>query len=145
MRILVDADACPVKNEIIKAAKQHQLEVLFFVNFHHRITSDYATVIEVDDGADSVDLKLINAMVPGDIIVSQDYGVASLAIGKGGMVLHQNGYRIDESNIDRLMFERHMSKKARKQGKRGPHIKKRTSEHNEIFYTKLLSLITHHI
>ena len=141
MRILVDADACPVKNDIIKAAKPNNIDVLFFVNIHHQIHSDYASVIVVDDGADSVDLKLINTMLPGDVIVSQDYGVASLALGKGGLVLTNSGRRLDESNIDLLMFERHMSRKARQQGKRGPHIKKRTAFDNEQFMKALLSLI----
>lgn len=141
MRILVDADACPVKNEIVNTAKDNQLEVLFFVDVNHQLKDDYATVVVVDQGADSVDLKLINEMVAGDIVVTQDYGVASLAIGKGGLVLHQSGKEINEANIDLLMFERHMSRKARQQGKRGPKIKKRTAEDDRNFVQSLERLI----
>ncbi len=133
MKILVDADACPVKNEIVKTARKLQIEVIFFIDVNHQLKDDYATVITVDQGMDSVDLKLINHMEPGDLVISQDYGVASLALGKGGHVLHPSGRELNGTNIDQLMFERHMSRKMRKQGVRGPRHKKRTKDDNIIF------------
>ena len=102
--VLVDADACPVKDEIIRVAKKNNIEVHFFADINHRITVDYGQVTIVDQGADSVDIALINNSQSGDIIVTQDYGVAMLAIGKGAFVLHPSGRELNNSNIDQLMF-----------------------------------------
>lgn len=140
-RILVDADACPVKNEILRVAKTEALPVFFFVDVNHIIKDDYATTITVDQGADSVDLKLINSMNAGDIIITSDYGVATLALGKKGYVLHPNGYQIDATNIDKLLLERHLSRLARAQKQRGTKHKKRTPKDNQLFEKALIHLI----
>lgn len=119
MKILVDADACPVKDQIMSLGQKYNLPLIFFVNLSHRIQPSYGQVIVVDQGADSVDLKLINHMEAGDIVISGDYGVASLALAKGGYVLKHNGKPVNKENVDMLMFERHLSRKVRMQGKRG--------------------------
>jgi len=142
MRILVDADACPVKNEITRIARQHQLDLIFFADVNHKISTDYGHVITADQGADSVDLKLINAMKKGDLVVSQDYGVASLAIGKGGYVLHPSGKELNAANIDLHMFERHLGQKARRRGKYGSGPKKRTEKDNIYFAQQLQAMIS---
>lgn len=143
MRILVDADACPVKDEIIRVAKKEKLEVLYFVDVNHQLKSDYAEIFVVDQGADSVDLALINQMKAEDIVVSQDYGVASLAIGKRGYVILPSGKELDQFNIDMHMFERHISREERKKrGRRGSRHKKRTAADNESFETSLEYMVT---
>ncbi len=147
MKILVDADACPVKEEIMTLGQRYNLSVIFFVNLSHEIKPWYGQVVRVDQGADSVDLKLINHMEAGDIVVSGDYGVATLALARGGYVLKHNGVAINSDNVDLLMFERHMSRKVRSQGKRrqnrhkGPSPKKRTSEDDKNFLKSLDNLI----
>lgn len=141
MRILVDADACPVKDEILKIAKKHKLEVLYFIDVNHELKSDYAQIFVVDQGADSVDLALINQMEVRDIVVSQDYGVATLAIGKGGYVLLPSGKELHKLNIDMHMFERHISREERKRGRRGTRHKKRTTDDNIRFEQALDMLI----
>ncbi len=141
MKILVDADACPVKDEIIRVARKYKLEVIYFVDINHRLNNDYAQVITVDQGADSVDLALINHMNKDDVIISQDYGVATLAIGKGGYVIHPSGRELNNDNIDMLMFERHLSREQRSQGKRGPKHKKRSRKDDESFYKSLETLV----
>lgn len=142
MRILVDADACPVKEEILRVAQKHKLEVLYFVDVNHQLQSDYAQIFVVDQGADSVDLALINQMLQEDIVVSQDYGVASLAIGKKGYVILPSGKELHKDNIDMHMFERHISREERKRGRRGTRHKKRRSEDNERFESSLEFMIT---
>lgn len=137
MRILVDADACPVKEEVLRVALKYKLEVLYFVDVNHQLTSDYAQIFVVDQGADSVDLALINQMLHHDIVVSQDYGVATLAIGKKGFVLLPSGKELHKDNIDMHMFERHISREERKRGRRGTRHKKRTSNDNERFEESL--------
>ena len=141
MRILVDADACPVKDEIIGVAKKHQLKVLYFVDVNHQLKSDYADIFVVDQGADSVDLALINQMEAHDIVVSQDYGVASLAIAKAGYALLPSGKELHKDNIDMHMFERHISREERKRGRRGSRHKKRTMNDNERFEASLEFII----
>ena len=142
MRILVDADACPVKEEIIRVGKKYGLEVLYFVDVNHQLKSDYAKIFVVDQGADSVDLALINQMAKDDIVVSQDYGVATLAIGKKGYVLLPSGKELHQDNIDMHMFERHISREERKRGRRGSRHKKRTSNDNERFEESLKFMVT---
>jgi uncharacterized protein YaiI (UPF0178 family) len=141
MRILVDADACPVKQEIMKIAKKHKVEVHLYVDVNHRMEGYDAVVHTVDQGADSVDLALVNGMIPEDIVVSADYGVASLAIARQGYVIHPSGKYISKDNIDQLMFERHLSREERSRGKRGTRHKKRTAEDNQHFESQLDKLI----
>lgn len=141
MRIIVDADACPVKGEIERVARKEKIELYFFADVNHRISSDYATVVYVDQGADSVDIALMNKAKQNDIIVSQDYGVASMAIGKGCYVIHPSGKFLDSSNIDQLMFERHIARKERKRNKRGPKFKKRTASDDQYFEEQLKKMV----
>jgi hypothetical protein len=141
MRIIVDADACPVKEEIIRIAKNKAIEVHFFADVNHQIKTDYGVVTTVDQGADSVDIALVNKAMRGDVIVTQDYGVATLAIGKDCLVIHPSGKILDTNNIDQLMFERHISRKERSKGKRGPKFKKRTTNDNLYFEEQLRKLV----
>ena len=105
--------------------------------------SDYSEVIVVGAGADAVDYKLISLCHKGDIVVSQDYGVAAMALGKGAYAIHQSGKWYTNENIDRMLMERHLNKKARRSSHknhiRGP--RKRTNEDDERFaqsFEKLL-------
>lgn len=133
MKILVDADACPVKNIILDLAKEFQVPVWMFVDTSHMIHDDYSRVFTVDKASDSVDFALANQTEKGDIAVTQDYGLATMLLAKQAIVLHQNGFIYDDQNIDRLLFERHIGKKLRKNGKRSSHIKARTSENDDAF------------
>ncbi len=141
MKILVDADACPVTHIVIRLARQHHIPVLLVTDDSHVMQSDYAEVVTVGQGSDAVDLALINRAQSGDIVVTQDYGVAALALGKRCLAIHQSGMRYTNENIDLLLSERHESRKARKAGKRGGGFKKRTAEDDERFEFHFLSLI----
>ena len=133
MRILVDADACPVKDKIERVAKKLHIPVLFFCDINHRIESEYGTVITVDRGRDSADLRLVNALQPGDIAVTQDYGLATLALAKRARVVNVSGGQYTEHNIDQLLFERHTAMKARNGGFRTKGPVKRNREDDEAF------------
>ena len=120
MKIIVDADACPVKKEIVKIAKTHKIEVIMISDTSHVITSDYAKVVTVDKGADSVDFALINMVKAGDIVVSQDYGVAAMALAKKAKAIGNGGVIYTDFNIDALLTQRYLSKEnRRKHGKFG--------------------------
>lgn len=133
MKILVDADACPVKKEIVKVAKELSLEVIMFVDNTHVLQDEYAQVVTVDKGRDSADFALVNKVKSQDIVVSQDYGVATMALAKGGHVLNQDGLIYTAENIDALLFQRYTSAKIRRSGGRTSGPKKRDKNSNEKF------------
>jgi len=129
MKIYVDCDACPVKGIAERVAKEKSIPLVFVTDTNHIIKSDYAEVITVSQGADSVDIYLINKVVKGDIVVSQDYGVAAMALGKGASAVGNSGLIYTNENIDKLLFERFLGKKQRNSPKRKAHfssIKKRS-------------------
>lgn len=141
MEIFVDADACPVKAIIVRLARRSGLPVTMVTDTSHRIEDGYSRVVTVDKARDSVDIKLINLVHAGDIVVTQDYGVAAMALGKQCRVLHQNGFIYDEGNIDRLLFERHLGQKVRRAGGRTGGAPKRTREDDLRFARALASLL----
>lgn len=112
--ILVDADACPVVRLVEAAAREHDLPVTLLCDEHHIMHSDYAQVHHVSSGADAVDIALMNLCRRGDIVVTQDYGVAAMALGKGAYAIHHSGKRYTDDNIDMMLMERHLAKKARR-------------------------------
>lgn len=135
MKIYVDADACPVVQIIEKVAKEKNILVCLLCDTNHVLRSDYSEVKVVGAGADAVDYALINLAKAGDIIVSQDYGVAAMALGKGCFAIHQSGKWYTNENINQLLMERHMAKTARRASSKH-HIKgpkKRTKEDNLRF------------
>ncbi len=141
MRIIVDADACPGRNLIEKAAIENSIEVIMYCDINHELKSDYSEVRVVDSGFQSVDMKIINEAKENDIIVTQDYGVAAMVLGRKAFAINPKGYIYDDDNIDRLLFERHLSAKARRGGKKTSNPKKRTDEDNLRLYNNILKLI----
>ena len=135
MKIYVDADACPVVGIVEKIAEKYNVPVILLCDTNHVLASEYSEVIMVGAGADAVDYKLISLCHRGDIVVSQDYGVAAMALGKGAYAIHQSGKWYTNDNIDQMLMERHLSKKARRSSRKchvkGP--KKRTEEDDERF------------
>lgn len=132
-RILVDADACPVKGEIARTAGKYGLKVLLFIDTSHQLSAEYGEVITVEKGRDSVDIALINRTRRGDIVVTQDYGLAAMALGRGAFALHPAGLVYHEGNLDQLLFERHLSGKIRSAGGRTKGPKKRRPEEDMRF------------
>lgn len=143
MQIYVDADACPVVSIVEETAKKYKIPVTLLCDTNHVLHSDYSDVVVVGAGADAVDYKLISLCHSGDIVVSQDYGVAAMALGKGAYAIHQSGKWYTDDNIDQMLMERHLNKKARRSSHKN-HIKgpkKRTEEDDERFaqsFEKLL-------
>jgi len=141
MQILVDADACPVKDIIIKIAKHSDIPVTMLIDTSHELKDEYCKIITVDRDRDSVDFALMKLLTRDDIVVTQDFGLAALVLGKGATVLNQNGLIYTNDNIDKLLFERFLGQKVRRGGGRTTNPKKRTKEDNERFAAALLSLI----
>lgn len=141
MKILVDADACPVKDIIVSEAKKYSVPVYMFVDTSHILKSGYACVITVDKASDSVDIALANKTERGDIVVTQDYGVAAMSLGKGAYALNQNGLVYTDKNIDMLLFDRHIGKKKRRAGEKCSGVKKRTDADDDNFCKELQKLL----
>lgn len=141
MKILVDADACPVKSIIVKIAKYYSLEVIMFFDTSHVYEDDYSKVLIIDKGRDSVDFALINYLKSSDIVITQDYGVASLALSKKAYVLNQNGLIYTNENIDTLLYNRYLSQKIRRSGGKTKGPKKRSKLNDISFEKSLVKLI----
>ena len=144
--ILVDADACPVIRQAEAAARQHQLSMTLLCDEHHMIQSDYAQVRHVPSGADAVDIALMNLCKRGDIVVTQDYGVAAMALGKGAYAIHHSGKRYTDDNIDMMLMERHLAKKVRRaSGKHHLHGPAKFTEEDRsrfaVAFEELISLV----
>lgn len=143
MQILVDADACPVTRIVEKIARQQGLPCVLLCDTNHVLQSDYSEIKVIGAGADAVDYALINVCRKGDVVVTQDYGVAAMALGKGAYAIHQNGRWYTNENIDQMLMERHLAKKAR-MGKGKHHLKgpaKRIPEDDARFEASLLRLL----
>ena len=135
MQIFVDADACPVVDIVEQIAKEYNVPVTLLCDTNHVLSSAYSEVVIVGAGADAVDYKLISICHKGDIVVSQDYGVAAMALGKGAYAIHQSGKWYTNDNIDQMLMERHLNKKARRSSHKNyiKGSKKRTEEDDERF------------
>lgn len=144
MRILIDADACPVVRLAEQIAQRHAIPVTLLCDTSHVLTSETSEVRVIGQGADAVDFALINLCRRGDVVVTQDYGVAAMALGRGAYGIHQSGMLYTDENIDRLLMERHAAKKARMAAKGKHHLRgpaKRTPEDDERFAAAFEALL----
>lgn len=141
MRIIVDADACPGRNIIEAVASQYNIPVIMYCDLNHVLRSEYSEVRYVDSGFQSVDMAVANECKGGDIVVTQDYGVAAMCLGKKAYGINPKGYIYENDNIERLLFERHISQKVRKSGGRTSNPKKRNSEDDRRLQYNLEKLI----
>ncbi|MEX5284052.1 YaiI/YqxD family protein [Selenomonas sputigena] len=143
MRILVDADACPVVEEIEEVAQKFLVPVILLCDTSHILHSEYAEVKIVGRGAEAVDVALINLCRAGDIVVTQDYGVAAMALGKRAYAMNQDGWQYTDRNIDRLLMKRYAHKKPhrilRKKHWKGP--RKRVKSDDVQFQEKFETLV----
>ena len=114
VKILVDADACPVVHQIESIARKHHIPVILFCDTHHILQSGYSEVRTIGAGADAVDFALANLCQEGDIVVTQDYGLAAMVLEKRAYVMHSSGLRYTDENIGRLLEERYMIKELRR-------------------------------
>ncbi len=141
MRILVDADACPVKEIIVQVAKKKSIPVIMIIDSSHELHDNYSTIITVEKAKDSVDMALINMAKNTDIIITQDYGLAALALGKGSKALNQNGLIYSNENIDILLMQRCMGQKIRRGGGRSKGPYRRTRKDDELFKKTFIDIV----
>lgn len=141
VKILIDADGCPVVDPAIAIAQQFQLPIILLCDTSHEMRREGAETVTVSKGADAVDFVLVNRVQKGDVVVTQDYGLAAMVLAKRGYPIDQNGRIYSEENIDQLLHGRHMAKKIRQSGGRMKGPKKRRPEDNEKFKKSLAELL----
>jgi uncharacterized protein YaiI (UPF0178 family) len=137
VHIFVDADACPVVGIVEEIAEKYNIPTTLLCDTNHILYSDYSEVIVVGAGADAVDYKLISICHKGDVVVTQDYGVAAMALGKGAYAIHQSGKWYTNENIDQMLMERHLNKKARRSSHKN-HMKgpRRRTEEDDVRFAQ---------
>ena len=141
MRILIDADGCPVVDLSIVIAKEYQLECILLCDTAHYFNREGARTVVLGQGADSVDFALVNMVKGDDIVVTQDYGLAAMCLARNCKVLNQNGMVYHDGNIDSLLASRYLGQKIRRSGGRTKGPAKRTQEQDEMFANQLRKLI----
>ena len=137
MKILVDADACPrpVLEICIRLGGKYSIPVWTVASFNHRIESDHPIV--VGDGFQEADIKIVNLAEPGDVVVTGDWGLAAMVLGKGAKCLSPAGKEFHPKNMDFLLEERDLKAKFRRGGGRMKGPRKRTSEDDRRFEVSL--------
>lgn len=141
MKILIDADGCPVVDIAVRLGSQLGIPCLILCDTAHEFHRTGAETMVFDKGADSVDFSLVNRVSPGDIVITQDYGLASMCLSRNARILHQDGWEYTRDNIEALLLIRHESKKYRASGGRMKGQKKRTHAQNDAFERALFNLL----
>jgi uncharacterized protein YaiI (UPF0178 family) len=141
MKVLIDADGCPVVKVATAKAKELNIEVVIVCDSSHHFESEYAKVVTVVKGRDAVDFELLKYVEKNDIVITQDYGLASLVLAKGGRALNQNGLIYTEANINQLLYARHEHAKIRKSGGRTKGPRKRNEKDNQNFLQAFMTLL----
>jgi len=141
MKILIDADGCPVVDIAVGAARKSGIECTIICDTAHSIQRDGAKTIIVDKGADSADFRLVNLVSRGDIVITQDYGLAAMCLSKCAIVINQDGKQYSEENISGLLEFRAVSAKIRRSGGRTKGMSKRTSQQDKDFEKSLIDII----
>lgn len=137
MKILIDADGCPVVDITVRVAKENNIKCIILCDTSHTFNYDEVETIVVSKGADSADFKIVNMLCKGDIVITQDYGLATMCLAKKAIPINQDGMVYNDLNIDSLLFSRYISKKIRMSGGRLKGPKKRTEEQDKRFEVTL--------
>ncbi len=141
MEIFIDADGCPVVDLTIEIAFEYGVKSTIICDTSHIFNYDDVQIIVVEKGNDSVDFSLINKVGKGDIVITQDYGLAAMCIAKNAIPINQNGFVYTNKNIDDMLLKRHIAKAVRRAGGKTQNMKKRKPVDNENFKKCLIEVI----
>ena len=141
MKVIVDADACPVVDIALELCRQYRLPCVLVCDTAHRVERDGAQTVIIDKGADSADFAIVNRTESGDLVVTQDYGLASMCLARSARVMHQDGWEYTQWNIDALLLQRHEARKLRAAGGRTKGPCKRKAQQDQAFRSALQQLL----
>ena len=142
--IIIDGDACPVVNSVIELTQETGIFVTIIRSFSHfstQIDPEHVRTVYVDDGPESVDYKIVQLAFSEDIVITQDYGLASLLLNKVRFVMHHKGFLFNDDNIQQLLYQRYINAQIRKQGGRHkgpPPFTKQDRQHFEHQFKLLI-------
>lgn len=161
--LYIDADACPVTREALACARQARVPVVIAGNTtqnlaRHIRRSDprdaehargrdamhpgfWVEMLDVSIGADSADFAIVERLQPGDVVITQDIGLASMVLGRGAAAIGVRGRIYSRATIDMDLFIRHEEKKVRRAGGRTSGPAAFTDEDRERFSRNLTELL----
>ena len=141
MKVLIDADGCPVVDISVGLCVKYRIPCILLCDTAHELCREGAQTLVFDKGSDSVDFAIVNRIIPGDIVITQDYGLASMCLARGARVLHQDGWEYTADNMTALLWQRHESRKHRAAGGRFKGPKKREPHQDRRFAVELESIL----
>lgn len=145
MNVLIDADGCPVVDIAVQICRRYPINCTIICDTAHEFNFRDVDTITVAKGADSADYTIVKMAKPHDIVITQDYGLASMCLALNANVLHQDGWEYTSDNIDVLLMMRHEHRRLRESGKHVKGPSKRTSRQNENFCSSLERMIQNKI
>jgi len=141
MEIWVDADGCPVVKETCQIAKENHIPITLCKNNAVNLYAEGAKIISLDVSKDAVDFYIVTHAKKGDIVITQDFGLAAMLLPKGVTCLNQDGRLYQVETMDLLLAQRHDRAKERKNGRYHGKAKKRQASQNDAFCTALQKII----
>ena len=141
MTLYIDADGCPVARCAVELARKYRVPCVLVCDTAHEIRIPGAETVTVSKGADSADFALVNRVEAGDLVITQDYGLAAMCLSRRAIPVHQDGMVYTEENIDGLLFFRAAAGKIRRSGGRLRGPAKRTARQDQDFSACLERLL----
>ena len=144
MKIFIDGDGCPVKGLIDVIAKRYAIQVMLVTSVAHFTSRQYKSfkTIMVDNVPQAADIAIINRVERGDIVVTQDFGLASMVLNKKAMAISFTGRIYETEKMDTMLFQRYLAQKIKRGGGSIKGPSKRTRLDDERFEKNLIKLIT---
>lgn len=143
LTVLVDADACPVKQEVITVCREMGARAVLVASYDH-ILGEFGgdvEIVQVDRADQSVDLYIANRLGKGDVLITQDFGLAALGLSRGAAVLSNRGQEYRPETIDFLLERRHESARKRRGGARSKGPRAFSGEDRQSFLHALTKVL----
>ncbi|WP_239253977.1 YaiI/YqxD family protein [Listeria ilorinensis] len=145
MQVFIDADACPVKDEIRRLRDLFQLDICFVASYNHfMMDTNGENWLFVDTQKEAVDMRILTLARPGDLIVTQDIGLSSMLLNKGCIVFSNRGEEYREQDMPYLLEIRHLHAKERRGGHYAKGPKKLLPEDKERFFETIKLYLENH-
>ncbi len=137
-RLLIDGDGCPYLSKIRTLAKEQDIDLYIYLDDAHPLKDDDEHIFYIDQGKDHVDMAIVRDVRKDDLVITQDYGLATLVLSKQALAINTRGEDYTQDNIEALLMQRYMSMQLRKI-RRAPNMKKSTKKDEERLFKKILA------
>ena len=139
MRVLVDADACPVLEIVRRLCARDGVPVITVSSFRHNIGGEGHIMVGPEPQA--ADMAIINRTQRGDLVVTQDWGLAGLALARGAHAISPWGHRFRDDEMDGRLAQRALHARLRRGGVRLPGPRRRTAADDASFEQALQAVL----